>query len=85
MQFYKCFGDDILQNLRIERVLEVLSKSNFRAKFSLKEKDKEYVRKKGLDIIEEHAKDFIEKRLAPKLIKNDGKQTPMRGHPVFIA
>ena len=74
-----------MQNLRIERVLEVLSKSNFRAKISLKEKDKEYVRKKGLDIIEEHAKDFIEKRLAPKLIKNDGKQTPMRGHPIFIA
>ena len=74
-----------MKNQRIETVLEALSKSNFRAKFSLKEKDKEYVRKKGLDIIEEHAKDFIEKRLAPKLIKNDGKQTPMRGHPIFIA
>ena len=25
------------------------------------------------------------KRLAPSVIPNDGKQTPMRGHPVFIA
>ena len=24
-------------------------------------------------------------RLAPAVIPNDGKQTPMRGHPVFVA
>ena len=28
---------------------------------------------------------FINKRLAPKDIPNDGKQTPMKGHPVFIS
>ena len=28
---------------------------------------------------------FIKQRLAPKVILNDGKQTPMKGHPVFIA
>lgn len=27
----------------------------------------------------------MEKRLAPAIILNDGKQTPMKGHPVFIA
>ena len=32
-----------------------------------------------------HAFDFIQRRLAPAEIVNDGKQTPMRGHPVFIA
>ena len=32
-----------------------------------------------------HAQDFIAKRLAPANLPNDGKQTPMRGHPVFIA
>ena len=74
-----------MQNQRVERVLEALSKSNFRSKFSLKEKDKEYVREKGINVIEEHARDFIEQRLAPAFPKNDGKQTPMRGHPVFIA
>ncbi len=74
-----------MQNQRIERVLEALSKSNFRSKFYLKEKDKEYVRNKGIDVIEKHAKDFVDKRLADKEPKNDGKQTPMRGHPVFIA
>lgn len=29
--------------------------------------------------------DFIRKRLAPDAAPNYGKQTPMRGHPVFIA
>ena len=46
---------------------------------------KEYVLEKGLDKIEEHAYDFINKRLKPEIITNDGKQTPMKGHPVFIA
>lgn len=45
----------------------------------------EYIEEKGMDAIKEHAYDFIEKRLAPAYISNDGKQTPMKGHPVFIA
>lgn len=40
---------------------------------------------KGAPVIEQHAADFVAKRLAPALPANDGKQTPMRGHPVFIA
>ena len=75
----------LYENKRINRVLESLSKSKFRSSFYLKTKDKEYIREKGIETIEKHARDFIEKRLAPKEIKNDGKQTPMRGHPVFIA
>ena len=62
-----------------------LSRSKFRSRFHLTEKDKAYAREKGPDTIRSHAKDFIEKRLAPAEIPNDGKQTPMRGHPVFIA
>lgn len=66
-------------------ILQKLRASTFRAKFCLKEKDKEYVRNKGLDTIQSHAHDFITSRLAPQNPTNDGKQTPMRGHPVFIA
>jgi hypothetical protein len=29
--------------------------------------------------------DFISTRIVPQFPKNDGKQTPMKGHPVFIA
>lgn len=69
----------------IEQALDKLQKSNFRAKFYLTAKDKEYVREKGMDTIRNHAEDFIKKRLAPAEIENDGAQTPMRGHPVFKA
>lgn len=62
-----------------------LSRSEFRSRFHLTEKDKEYIHKKGMSVIQSHARDFISKRLAPAIIPNDGKQTPMRGHPVFIA
>lgn len=68
----------------IEEKLNSLSKSKFRSSFKLKQKDIEYVREKGLDKIKEHAYDFINKRLAPAYPINDGKQTPMSGHPVFI-
>ena len=66
-------------------ILDRLSKSKFRSSFHLKEKDFIYINEKGIDTIRNHAYDFINKRLAPKDIPNDGKQTPMHGHPVFIA
>lgn len=44
-----------------------------------------YIGEKGLDTIREHARGFIETRLAPAELPNDGRQTPMRGHPVFLA
>ena len=69
----------------IEEALSKLRKSSFRAKFHLSEKDRQYVKEKGMNTVREHAAEFIRQRLAPAVIKNDGKQTPMRGHPVFIA
>ena len=69
----------------VEETFARLETSPFRAKFRLSQKDVEYIDAKGLDTIERHARDFIRTRLAPAVIPNDGKQTPMRGHPVFPA
>lgn len=74
-----------MDNIILDKKLDSLKKSKFRSSFHLKEKDILYVNDKGYDKIKSHAYDFIEKRLAPKIINNDGRQTPMRGHPVFIA
>lgn len=68
-----------------EELFNRLAKSEFRSKFKLKQKDRLYIEQKGLDTIKSHARDFISIRLAPETIPNDGKQTPMKGHPVFIA
>ena len=62
-----------------------LSQSKFRSRFHLGAADKAYVREKGMETIRDHAQELIAKRLAPAVIPNDGKQTPMKGHPVFIA
>ncbi len=68
-----------------EDIFVRLSKSKFRSKFKLKGKELEYFRTKGMEEILVHARDFIESRLAPADIPNDGKQTPFRNHPVFVA
>jgi len=73
-----------MNNELIVKKLNDLSKSKFRSSFHLKEKDVLYIKGKGLIKIREHAYDFINKRLAPAIIMNDGKQTPMIGHPVFV-
>jgi len=65
--------------------LQKLSMSIFRNKFNLGFKDVVYIKEKGLETIKQHAYDILEKRLVPEIIKNDGKQTPLKGHPVFVA
>ncbi|MCR5816492.1 MAG: DUF4186 domain-containing protein [Ruminococcus sp.] len=62
-----------------------LGRSAFRSQFYLTDKDKAYVREKGLDTVRRHAQDIVAKRLSAENPANDGKQTPMKGHPVFIA
>jgi hypothetical protein len=62
-----------------------LSRSRFRRSFALKDKDLVYIREKGLTEVLSHAYKIFRARLAPANPKNDGSQTPMRGHPVFIA
>ena len=69
----------------VEQALSRLQRSAFRAKFHLSEQDRQYIADKGMETIQRHAADFVRTRLAPASIPNDGKQTPMRGHPVFIA
>lgn len=69
----------------IDEALDKLQKSKFRSSFHLKKHQKDYLLTKGEDVIRSHAQDFVRARLAPAVIPNDGRQTPMKGHPVFIA
>jgi hypothetical protein len=70
---------------QINAVLEKLAKSPFRAKQKLTAREIRYYHSKGRIAIEQHTLNFINQRLAPAVPENDGKQTPMKGHPVFIA
>jgi hypothetical protein len=69
----------------LDELFEALKRSEFRSRFQLGGKEAAYLKTKGLETILEHARDFVTERLAPAEPANDGKQTPMRNHPVFIA
>ena len=69
----------------LDDLFEALAKSTFRRRFTLSAKEQAYARDKGLDALLDHARKIIGERLAPAVIANDGKQTPMRNHPVFVA
>ena len=75
----------MIVNRNMEELFSRLAKSQFRSRFRLGKKECDYLQIKGFVLIEEHARDFVKERLFPAQPKNDGKQTPMRNHPVFIA
>jgi hypothetical protein len=70
---------------QLDPIFARLAQSPFRSRFRLGPKEEAYLRDKGLPTVLFHARDFIDGRLAPASPIKDGKQTPMRGHPVFIA
>lgn len=81
-----CYNQLMRKNVEIDMMLDKLSRNKFRNSFHLNKKMKEYVSEKGFDEVKKHAYDFINKRLKPSYIANDGKQTPIsQVHPVFIA
>jgi hypothetical protein len=75
----------VLDAAAIDRRIDALAKHRFRAKFHLYGRDRALVLLRGRGTIREHAEDFIAKRVAPAQPRKDGKQTPYRGHPVFVA
>jgi hypothetical protein len=69
----------------LDNLFAALARSPFRTRFRLGPKEETYLAEKSLPVILEHGRQFIRERLAPASPKNDGRQTPMRGHPIFIA
>ncbi len=62
-----------------------LQQSAFRRRFRLRGAELGYLRGRGMETVLRHADEMIAARLAPAEPPNDGRQTPMRGHPVFLA
>ena len=69
----------------VEEALAKLERSKFRSGFRLTKKEIAYLEEKGDRIIRSHARDFVRLKLSPAIPENDGRQTPMHGHPVFKA
>ena len=71
--------------LSYEEMAPRLAKSKFRSRFRLGKPELTFLAEKGFPAIEAQCRKFILERLAPAEIPNDGRQTPWRGHPGFIA
>jgi hypothetical protein len=69
----------------IDPRLDAIARHPFRVKFRLRGRDRETAERRGLGIMRRHAGELVEKRLAPTAPHKDGKQTPYRNHPVFVA
>jgi hypothetical protein len=62
-----------------------LARSRFRSQFRLHSREAAYLQEKGLETVLKHARQFVVTRLAPAEPANDGRQTPTKNHPAFIA
>ena len=62
-----------------------ITSHRFRARFHVRGRDRAIVDLRGMPTIRRHAHDIVDKRLAPAEPDKDGRQTPYRGHPVFVA
>ena len=69
----------------LDEIFAALAQSAFRRRFRLGAKERAYLERYGLTEVLVQAESLIAQRLAPAAPLNDGKQTPFRGHPVFIA
>ena len=69
----------------LDDVFPALEGSAFRRRFRLGPRERDYLRTRGFDEVLRQAEEIIARRLAPAAPPNDGKQTPYRGHPVFVA
>jgi predicted Fe-S protein YdhL (DUF1289 family) len=69
----------------LDDIFAALSRSDFRGRPRLDRRDAAYLREKTLSVVMRHAREFVAERLSPAAPTSDGRQTPMRGHPVFPA
>jgi hypothetical protein len=69
----------------LDDLFAALAGSAFRRRFHLGPKERAYLATRRMDEVLVQAEELIARRLAPAEPPNDGKQTPFRGHPVFIA
>jgi hypothetical protein len=69
----------------LDEAFRTLASSAFRRKFRLQGRERAYLQTWGLPHVMKQARELIAKRVAPADIPNDGRQTPWRNHPVFVA
>lgn len=74
-----------LNDADCQKTIERLQTSAFRRRFRLSKALLAYAVRLGPETLNKHARELLSRRLQPAAKPDDGKQTPMKGHPVFVA
>jgi Domain of unknown function (DUF4186) len=69
----------------LDVLIDNIGKQRFRSRLHLRGRDRATAILRGPSAVRAQARELIAQRLAPAFPRNDGKQTPYRGHPVFVA
>ena len=69
----------------VAETLQRLRGNAFRRKFVLRGRELAHLQMWGIEKVMQDAETLIRARVAPASPKNDGRQTPWRNHPVFVA
>jgi hypothetical protein len=69
----------------IDDRLDAIGRQPFRASFRLRGRERAIVQLRGIAAVRAHAEELFAQRVAPAQPHKDGRQTPYRGHPVFVA
>jgi hypothetical protein len=77
--------DAVVSVQDIDTRLDRIGRQAFRSTFHLRGRDRATAELRGLATMRRHADELVASRLAPANPRNDGRQTPYRGHPVFVA
>ena len=69
----------------IDERIDRASARPFGRRFRLRGRERATAELRGPQTMRAHAAEIIAERLAPAEPRNDGRQTPYRNHPVFVA
>jgi hypothetical protein len=69
----------------IDDRIDSIGRHPFRAGFHLRGRERAIVQLRGIHAVRGHAEELFARRVAPAAPRRDGRQTPYRGHPVFVA
>lgn len=72
-------------SMHMDSIPERLRTDSFRRRFVLKGRELAHLQTWGIEKIMKDAAELLRRRVAPALPANDGRQTPWRNHPVFVA
>lgn len=69
----------------IDQTLFHLAKTKYRRQYVLSPKLKEYCRQTGMEKLRRKAFEIVREKVSSPYYKGEGRQTPLDGHPIYIA